>query len=463
MASPRTTLIIPVESQVRELDAKVLLACAAAERGFPVVIGSRAFVHYEITALPRGVYLAKSMRTLSELMFRILRQLGHEIVAWDEEALVRFRPEDHYRRRLSAKAVGLVSHLFAWGEDDAEILRRFPAYPGTPIHITGNPRIDLMRPDLRSYFDPEVADIRRRFGPLVLVNTNFGFVNAFASSLNLMQESKAEADEKVAGVNTRGMTPDFARGLAAHKQALFEHFRRLVPALGDALPDHTIVVRPHPAEDHGAWRETAGGRDNIRVVNEKNVIPWLLAAKALVHNSCTTAVEAAVLGTPAVAYRPVIQEAFDSELPHLLSHEAFELEELVAAIRAIAAGEGCPASGAAGHGILERHLASLEGPLASDRMVAALCDAGYHDRLPAQPDPLRYLQGWLHARARTALKQINRRRAGHRNADTFHQHRFPGTSVDDLRKRIGRLSAQLGRFEDLRVREISRHIFRIDG
>ena len=92
MASPETTLIIPVESQVRELDAKLLLACAAAERGFPVVIGSRAFVHYEIAAMPRGVYLAKSMRTLSERMFEILRQLGHEIVAWDEEALVRFRP-----------------------------------------------------------------------------------------------------------------------------------------------------------------------------------------------------------------------------------------------------------------------------------------------------------------------------------------------------------------------------------
>ena len=52
MASSRTTLIIPVESQARELDAKLLLACAAAERGFPVVIGSRAFLHYQINAMP---------------------------------------------------------------------------------------------------------------------------------------------------------------------------------------------------------------------------------------------------------------------------------------------------------------------------------------------------------------------------------------------------------------------------
>jgi len=46
-----------------------------------------------------------------------------------------------------------------------------------------------MRPDLRGYFDAEVADIRRRFGEFILINTNFGYVNAFASRLNLMQES----------------------------------------------------------------------------------------------------------------------------------------------------------------------------------------------------------------------------------------------------------------------------------
>jgi surface carbohydrate biosynthesis protein len=453
MASSKTTLIIPVESQVRELDAKLLLACAAAERGFPVLIGSRAFVHYEITAMPRGVYLAKSMRSLSNRMFEILRQLGHEIVAWDEE--------DYYRRRLSPKALGLVSHLLAWGEDDAEIFRRFPEYPGTPIHITGNPRIDLMRPDVRAYFDEEVADIRRRFGEFVMINTNFGYVNAFASSLNLMQDSKTPGGAPVEGKNTLGMTSEFARRLAAHKQALFQHFRKLVPALARALPDRTIVLRPHPAEGHETWKEAASGCQNVHVVNEKSVIPWLVATTVLVHNGCTTAVEAAVLEKPAVAYRPLSNATFDLELPNSLSHEVFDLEELVNKVRAIASGEFGASNGGARRAILERHIASLDGPLAADRMVTAVCEAGYRDRRPPRPTTVRYLQGWLHARGRTAVKQINRRRAGHRNADEFHEHRFPGTSVEDLRQRIRRLSAQLGRFGQLRVEDFSNHIFRI--
>jgi len=463
MASSETTLIIPVESQVRELDAKLLLACAAAERGFPVLIGSRAFVHYAITAMPRGVYLAKSMRSLSNRMFGILRQLGHEIVAWDEEALVRFPREDYYRRRLSPKALGLVSHLLAWGEDDAEIFRKFPEYPGTPIHVTGNPRIDLIRPDMRAYFDAEVAEIRRRYGEFVMINTNFGYVNAFASSLNLMQETKKPGAAPVEGKNTLGMTSEFARGLAAHKQALFEHFRKLVPALARALPDRTIVLRPHPAEGHETWKQAASGCRNVHVVNEKSVIPWLAAATVLVHNGCTTAVEAAVLGKAAVAYRPVRNATFDLELPNSLSHEASDLEELVGKVRAIAAGELGASNGGARRAILERHIASLDGPLAADRMVEAICEAGYRDRRPPRPAALRYLQGWLHARGRKAIKQFYRRRADHRNADEFHEHRFPGTSSEDLRQRIRRFSAQLDRFGQLHVEEFSNHIFRVHG
>jgi surface carbohydrate biosynthesis protein len=463
MASPKTTLIIPVESQVRELDAKILLACVAAERGFSVVIGSRSFVHYGVAAIPRGLYMAKSMRSLSDRMFAILRQLGHEIVAWDEEALVRFHPEDYYRRRLSAKAVSLVSHLFAWGEDDAESFRKFPAYPGVPIHVTGNPRIDLMRPDVRGYFDEEVADLRRRFGEFILINTNFGYVNAFTSRLNLIQEPKIPGGTPLNGENTLGMTSAFARGLSAHKQALFLRFRELIPALADAMPDYTIVARPHPAEDHEPWQEAARGRANVRVVNEKSVIPWLIAAKALVHNSCTTAVEAAALGTPAVSYRPVTADAFDLELPNALSDEAFSLEELLTKVRAISTGELCPRNGSARRAILERHIASLEGPLAADRMVSALCDASYDQRPPARPAPLPYLTGWLHLHARTAVKQINRRRAGTRNANAFHDHRFPGTSVYAIRDRIQRFSAHLKRFANHRVSQISHHIYRIHG
>ncbi|MGD9079175.1 MAG: hypothetical protein PVG96_07540 [Desulfobacterales bacterium] len=41
MTDTKTTLPIPVELQVRELDPKLLLACRAALHGFTAVIGPR--------------------------------------------------------------------------------------------------------------------------------------------------------------------------------------------------------------------------------------------------------------------------------------------------------------------------------------------------------------------------------------------------------------------------------------
>lgn len=447
---------------MRELDAKLLLACAAAERGFSVVLGSRAFVHFAVADIPRGVYLAKSLRALSEKMFSILRELGHEIVAFDEEALVRFANPVYHARRLSAKAMADVSVLMAWGEDDAEALRSFGGYRGAPIHITGNPRMDLLRQELLPVFKEEADDLRRRFGDLLLVNTNFGAVNAFVPSLNLMQPDAAGSAFRP-GPNARGFSPAFAAGLEAHKRTLFEAFERLVPALCDAFPDHTIVVRPHPSEDHGPWRQAVAGHANGVVVHENTVIPWLLAAKALVHNGCTTAVEAAIAGTPAVAYQPTTAEAFDFHLPNALSARAADVPEVVACLRVALAGALPARAEAARRRLLDRHVAALEGALAADRMVDVLVGAGFAAAPPPRPALALRARGWIRTRRRSAKKRRNMRLADHRNSAAFHHHRFPGVDVPSLEARIARFGRQLGRFQRVRVTHLSEHLFRLDA
>ena len=93
MKAKKATLIIPVENQVRELDPKLLLACIAAKRGFSVVIGSHREIDFRIASFPRSIYLNKSFTIRNLKMFRIMHKLRHEIVTWDEEALVHLPPE----------------------------------------------------------------------------------------------------------------------------------------------------------------------------------------------------------------------------------------------------------------------------------------------------------------------------------------------------------------------------------
>ena len=453
MNNTASTLIIPVETQVRELDAKILLSCVAAECGFPVIMGSRAYVHYQVASFPRGVYLAKSLRTLSIRMFKILRHLGHEIVAWDEEGLLRWPDPEYYRQRLSPITMGQTSYLLAWGIDNARVFRDYPGYQDTPIHITGNPRIDLMRPVLREYYQPQVAALRERYGDFVLVNTNFGLVNHFYPKLGYLKKA---VESKVPGT-----VHPYDEGKGRHKLSLFNYFQEMLPSLCAAVSDHTVVLRPHPSENQAVWRAIAERCPNLRVTNDGSITPWLMATKAVVANGCTSLVEAAVLDTPAVAYQPVTSEEFDDDLPNSLSHRAFSVNELCVTIRAIVAGKLGALDHSVRRRILDQHIAALDGPLAADRMVAVLEAGEYNKKQPPAVPSSNYFRGWLHTKVRTLIKRINMRRPGHRNNAAFHDYRFPVLSVEEIMERIARLGRLLNRFETIRVEQCSRHIFTI--
>ena len=450
-----STIIIPVESQVREMDAKLLLSCVAAERGFPVIMGSRAFLHFKVDTIPRGVYLAKSMRKPSIRMFNILRKLGHEIVAWDEEGLLREPDPEYYRWRLSPYTMAQVSHLIAWGEDDAQTLRNYPEYPGTPIHITGNPRIDLMRKELRGYYQPQVNEIQERYGDFILINTNFSKVNHFYPELSPLKKAMEEE-------NSPDINP-FDTAWGRHKLQLFEDFQAMLPKLSKALPDLTVVVRPHPAENHAPWLAVAERCSNLQVANEGSVLPWLMASKMLIANSCTTQVEAAVLDTPTLSYQPIASEKIDHQLPNAVSHQTFSVDELCSKAVAIISGDLGPLEYDKRRAKLDKHIAALDGRLAADRIVDVLETAGYIEKRPPASSMPDYLSGVIHNRLRTAVKHVNMRRAGHRNNLAYHAHRWPDISVDEIESRVARLSNMLGRFKNIRVTQHSKHIFRISG
>jgi hypothetical protein len=172
-------------------------------------------------------------------------------------------------------------------------------------------------------------------------------------------------------------------------------------------------------------------------------------------------IEAAVLGTPTIAYQPIVSEAYDDDLPNSLSQRAFSIDELCRTVDPICR------EGIGAHylnerrKILNRHISALDGPLAAERMVDALESGEYHRKRPKATPVHKFIQGWTHNTLRTAVKQINMRRPGHRNNLAFHAHRFPDISVNEIRERISRMGSLLNRFDSIRVGQHSQHVFTI--
>ncbi|MGD9168153.1 MAG: hypothetical protein PVH33_15675 [Syntrophobacterales bacterium] len=467
MKSTKATLLIPVENQVRELDPKLLLACIAARRGFSTVIGSHREVDLRITSFPRSLYLCKSFTVRNVKMFRIMAKIGHKILSWDEEALVHLPPEIYFSRRLSPRTMQYLSHLFAWGEDNAELWRQYPEFPPRlPIHVTGNPRNDLLRPEIRAFYDNEVKSLREAHGDFILINTNFNHVNAFFPAQNLFQPVKNPGEEPKFGKAGRGMTREYAEGLRDHKQAIFEEFQRLIPELEKAFPHYTIVVRPHPTESQEIYNEIAARCQRVRVTNEGNIVPWLMATKAVIHNGCTTGVEAYVMSVPAISYRAKINEQYDLgfyRLPNLLSHQCFTLEELRETLGKILAGELGAANGDERKELIDRYLTAQDGQLACERIINVLekiMESRTELPKPGLPD---WFGGWCRATGRRLIKRAKAYIPGSHAPPEFHRHRYPGISLEELRSRIRTFQQLLGDEGDLKVEEVFHHIFRISA
>ena len=462
--SQKPQLIIPVENQVRELDPKLLLACVAANRGFVSVIGFRREIHFNIAQFPGSIYVSKSMTDASDSMFNIMRKLGCQVAAWDEEALVHLPPDIYYSRRLSPAAVKMVSHFFAWGQDSADLWRHYPHFPATtPIHVTGNPRCDLLRPDVRGYYDEDVAKIRSLYGEFLLVNTNFNHVNAFSPVQNLFRPTTETDRDPKFGRAAFGMTRKYAQGLHRLKQGVFGAFQKMIPELERAFPGLNIVVRPHPTENPEIYRRIAASCSRVHVTNSGNIVPWLMATRTVIHNGCTTGLEATIMGVPAVSYRAVVDADYDYgfyRLPNLASHECFTLQELLHLLRDILDGRLGAADGDERRRLIDHHVAACTGPLACERIVDVL------ETISPPADAVSAfdrLQGRTWAIGRTLVKRAKERLPGSHNKPEFQKHRYPEVSLEDVQTRSRRFQRILGRSSDLKVRLVQRQFFEISA
>lgn len=466
MHSHQPSLIVPCESQNREFDGKLLLACFAAEQGFSVIVGSKKEIHLRLSSLPRSVFLSKSLTNRNVRLYDLLGKLGHSLICGDEEALIYFSREGYLNSKVGSEAFGKAQALLAWGEENREVWESYSGYHGSPIHVTGNPRVDLLRPELRSYFDAEADELRRRYGRFLLINTNFSRMNHYYPHLShqrrILEELSTNRDAKS---NTKsGPSSEYAAGFAAHKKVLFESFLEMVGFLTHNHPDLTIVVRPHPSENHQPWREAAGPSKNVHVLHEGNAIPWLQAAEVMVHNGCTTAVESFLLDKQAIAYQPIASEEYDLALANELSHTTRTLQELDGKIREVLSGDRSvlPEQNARQQKLVHRYIESLEGPFACERIVGVL--EGFAAKHPPgrPPGPATEL---LRARGRLAVRTVRKRfeayLPGNRNSREYLRHMFPGVSIDEARERIARIRGILGRFERVEAQQLFPDIFRV--
>lgn len=309
---------IPVEITSRELEAKTLLACCAAQAGFEVIIGQIDMIRRFAKMSEPGIFYDKSLHSEYPHLYRCLKKMGYRIAVNDEEGLV--VDDDQYRDfGVSSKIDGVVDVIFAWGEKQKRLISdALPRFRGEVI-LAGNPRIDILRPEFRAFHQEHVDKIKQAHGDFILVNTRFGFYNnvsggeAYRSAI-----IRGECGDKI----------EYLLRFFDFDAKLFDEFVAMIKVLSKRYPWKKIILRPHPSENIAAWRDVLSDLDNVLVIREGNVHAWILASSLVIHNGCSTAVESLLLDVPCISFRPVVSEECDIDLPNLISLNAYNCDEL---------------------------------------------------------------------------------------------------------------------------------------
>ncbi len=440
-----------MEIKFRELEGRLLLALEAASRGFRVFFGHKDFIKkgLEIKIIPPGIFFDKSLTRGKEQKISWVREAGCLFVSQDEEGGFRNLSYEHFiSYRGTFETLKMSNAVFCWGNEEHEAWTNGYPIIDHKFHLTGSPRIDFWRPDFQGYFKKHINEIRMKHGDFVLVVSNFNQVNSYKSIIERINHHK-----KIGSIRTSEEVDTFQNKIKDIKR-LFSRFVLLVNTLADHFPDVNFVVRPHPVEKISGWVNALAKKDNVLVLFSGGISPWVRASEAILHNGCTTGIEAYVSGTPCIAYTP-FSSIINREIPNRLSINCTTEEEVSAVLSRILNGEVVNEHRTPENDDLIRNrLANVDGDTAAKRIVDVLETLDAPVAPPIKPG----FAGWKMSVKSGYSRFINK----FRNEETRITRKFPGLKLSELKEIQDNMANVTDRYRDCRINRLFGDVFVVE-
>lgn len=424
-------IAIHVEVAARELDSKLLLGLLAASRGHDALVGDVIMLS-ELGLLPNSVFHTKNISPSPKILSRHerIKKAGMKITSLDEEGPgVEFGLPESFISRFGSASLAQVEFVMCWGPDDYKTLtERFPAFRDRFIQ-TGSPRADLWEPRLEKYWahSPSISA-----APYILVSSNMGIQRDHPGSFFTDPENQSFDRQHL--VERLEITSQKYQALASFTQA--------IEYLSKNLENVRIVVRPHPVEDERVWERLLKDLPGVSVIRDGAVTDWLLGAAALVHNGCTTAIEATISMKKVINFTPFDQKYL--RFSNNLGTTTRNLEELEVAVRAAIESsfeDKTKAPEASDKRLVAHKLFRKNHELASHRIVSVWDSMSERSRIPRFV--LEFSKTLLAVKnMRDLLYFFFHKQKRLRVAET--RAKFPALDRDDVLSRIERLKAVLG-------------------
>ena len=323
-------IYLPIEIKVREFYSKLYLCHTLAENGFTCIFGSKKGVHDAMLKMPKGIYFTKDIAQSSLKYLLDKKKKSQHIVSLDEEAGIAItKISSFYKKRISEDTLTLASKVYCYGNNDFNFLvNEFPEQ-AQKIVKTGSPRIDLWQPSIGDVvFSDKIKAIKNKYSEFVLINSSIGITSKEKITFLINQALDYKLiDPK----ETKKKRIEYE-----NRYNEFKKFASIINELARSCPDKKFVLRPHPAERIEDWKkEFVSIPDNLYLDRDGDVGPFIFACEALIHEGCTTAMQALIAKKPTLSINPMMKIGQDpglNDFPNQISLEVHSLEDLVSYI-----------------------------------------------------------------------------------------------------------------------------------
>lgn len=279
-------MALVVDNPLRDLDGLVLLAWQLAQRDVEAWLVPMYDQSFDVRAIGADFVLLNYIRPNNLDHFYAYKAEGIKVGVLDTEGIAG-RSADEFAGFVGKTGGAQFADLYCvWGPTQLKALQNANVSKFDRLVLTGCPRYDYCaKPWRDALVRPAISH------DFVLVNTNFALTNPKFSSGT---EMELQTMLKV------GFAPDVAERFMKDAKVAHEGMIQLVQKLVNHFPNEHFVLRPHPFENKDPYLGITH-KGNFEIRQEVTSVEWLNSCQALIHLNCSTALEANMLGKPALS------------------------------------------------------------------------------------------------------------------------------------------------------------------
>lgn len=275
---PHVCLI--VDNPLRDLEGLVLLGRQLAAENAKVTLVPMYEQGFDVPRLRPDLVLVNYTRPNNADLIKSYKRAGILVGVLDTEGIGGKNPDQFAEMVRSVGCTDLVDLYCVWGQAQHAAFLRHGTVPASLVHATGCPRYDFCAPPWRAALPkPSVGS------GYVLINTNFPVVNPrFSNGSSDEQESMVQA----------GFSREFAQQFVADAGQAYRSVLDISIKLAKHFTGVQFVLRPHPFENIRSY-DALAELPNAHVFQDGTSLEWLSGAHLLIHQNCSTAIEATML------------------------------------------------------------------------------------------------------------------------------------------------------------------------